>query len=163
MARNAAIPPDVERRRRHMENEGRIAILCWKWATEQGDFFCGSEMITFIFPSNEISPEWERERRTAQVVEEGGKHFVRRHVRGGSRLEEESWRGRTRRDIMRMCGVRASIHFICVCGPLHHRAGRGEKGGGKESGIFGRGHAHNAGCSSQYWSGRRRRPRNSPK
>ena len=30
-----------------------------------------------------------RERRTAQVVEEGGKHFVRRHVRGGSRLEEE--------------------------------------------------------------------------
>ena len=69
-----------------MENEERIAILCWKWATatERGDFFCVSETITFIFPSNEISPEWER-RRTAQVVEEGGKHFVRRHVRGGSR------------------------------------------------------------------------------
>ena len=86
MARNAAIPLEVERRR-HMENEGRIAILCWKWATatERGDFFCVSETITFIFPSNEISPEWERRRRTAQVVEEGGKHFVRRHVRGGSR------------------------------------------------------------------------------
>ena len=61
MARNAAIPLEVERRR-HMENEERIAILCWKRATERGDFFCGREMITFIFPSNEISPEWERER-----------------------------------------------------------------------------------------------------
>ena len=40
---------------------------------------------------------------------------------------------------MRMCGVRAcaSIHFICVGGPLHHRAGRGEKGGGRRAVFLG--------------------------
>ena len=58
--------------------------------------------------------ESERRRRTAQVVEGGGKHFVRRHVRGGSRLEEESWRGRTGRDIMRMCGAHRFISSACV-------------------------------------------------
>ena len=65
-------------------------------------------MITFIFPSTEISPDRarEKERKTAQVAEGGGKHFVlhvSRHAtgRGGWRRR----RRRTWRDIMRMCGI----------------------------------------------------------